>query len=536
MLTKKIQRKYRSQLFRHLDGIAMIPVTTVLSEKGVLDWILSEKVIEVSELSEKFHANEGYLNVALRLMCSQGWLDQDLDNAQDLVRYNINEKTAFAFGMIPQCREVYRHLSSISEFDPKKLSVSRIAHMRVLFDKYRVEFDLPKSNVTVEKEVREQFLMHIEGALAAPLIVMLGMGGMFHKYFMEASFRSDEYHREGEDFEIILDFFTHLNWFEKHGRTYQFTPKGLFFAKRASAYGVTVSYLPTFRKMEELIFGDPLCLKSSAGEEEKHVDREMNVWGSGGAHSAYFKKVDEIIIDLFNRPISEQPKGVLDMGCGNGAFLIHLFDVIDQRTYRGKVLDEYPLLLVGADYNDSALKVTRANLVKADIWAKVVWGDIGRPDLLDQTLTEEYGINMSELLNVRTFLDHNRIWSPPVKRSERISSSTGAFAFEGKRINNNELEDNLLEHFNNWAPFIQKFGLLVIELHTIDPRLTAAHVGKTPTTAYDATHGFSDQFIVEAEVFLRIASEAGLKSDERLRARFPDSELATITVNLLKGY
>jgi tRNA1(Val) A37 N6-methylase TrmN6 len=41
--------------------------------------------------------------------------------------------------------------------------------------------------------------------------------------------------------------------------------------------------------------------------------------GSGGAHETYFKVVDEIIIKLFNyhrRPA----KGILDMGCGNGAF------------------------------------------------------------------------------------------------------------------------------------------------------------------------------------------------------------------------
>ena len=30
--------------------------------------------------------------------------------------------------------------------------------------------------------------------------------------------------------------------------------------------------------------------------------------GSGGAHRLYFQKVDEIIIDLFNLPIEEQPK------------------------------------------------------------------------------------------------------------------------------------------------------------------------------------------------------------------------------------
>ena len=132
--------------------------------------------------------------------------------------------------------------------------------------------------------------------------------------------------------------------------------------------------------MDELIFGNPNIFRSSIPNAlEIHVDREMNVWGSGGAHSAYFKKIDEVVIELFNKPIAEQPKGILDMGCGNGAFLIHLFEVIEQRTKRGALLEEYPFFLVGVDYNKAALKVTRSNLVKADIWAKVIWGDIGDP-------------------------------------------------------------------------------------------------------------------------------------------------------------
>lgn len=123
----------------------------------------------------------------------------------------------------------------------------------------------------------------------------------------------------------------------------------------------------------------------------------MNVWGSGGAHAEYFKVVDEIIIELFNRPINEQPKGILDMGCGNGAFIEHIFDVIERQTARGKILDDYPLFLI-VDYNEAALKVTRANLIKADIWAKVIWGDIGKPDVLATTLQEDYDIDLKELL------------------------------------------------------------------------------------------------------------------------------------------
>jgi hypothetical protein len=363
------------------------------------------------------------------------------------------------------------------------------------------------------------------------------MSGMFHKYFMETSFRPEEFHKNPECFKEILDFLTYLGWFKEKNGKYQFTETGLFYAKRAAAYGVTVSYIPMFRKMEDLLFGNASILRNiGEHEEELHVDREMNVWGSGGAHAEYFKVVDEIIIELFNRPINEQPKGILDMGCGNGAFIEHIFNVIERQTSRGKMLDDYPLFLIGVDYNEAALKVTRANLIKADIWAKVIWGDIGKPDVLANTLLEDYDIDLKELLNVRTFLDHNRIWEKPTHRTpNRVSKSTGAFAHRGERISNNEVEDNLLEHLKKWSVYVEKFGLLNIELHTISPELTAKNLGKTAATAYDATHGFSDQYIVEIEMLHKIASEAGLYSSQDFFTKFPNSELATVSVNLLKG-
>ena len=223
------------------------------------------------------------------------------------------------------------------------------------------------------------------------------------------------------------------------------------------------------------------------------------------------------------------------MGCGNGAFINHIFDVIEYQTLRGKMLEEYPLLLVGADFNQAALKVTRANLIKADIWAKVIWGDIGRPDLLAKDLKEDYNIELKDLLNVRTFLDHNRIWEAPKNITTKISSSTGAYAIQGKRINNNLVEDSLREHLLKWKPYVEQFGLLIIELHTINPEFTAKNIGKTAATAYDATHGYSDQYILEVDVFNKIAAEVGLQPDKNYFSRFPNNDLATVSVNLLKG-
>lgn len=527
----------RSSIFRHLDGLAVAPVAIALQKHAVLEYILIHKQISLKELTKAFKVNEGYLNVGLRVLASQGFLDYAVNNATQEITISVNEKTEIAFLMFPLYEDVVDLLQFSIEFHPRLFEDAPFEKLNIIFEKYKKNYGIILSEDALTRDIQNQILKHVEGYLIGPTIVRLAMNGMFHKYFMETSFRPEEFHRSPENFKKILDFFVHLGWFLEKNGNYQFTETGLFYAKRASAYGVTVSYLPTFAKIEELIFGNPAILRMVAdGENEIHVDREMNVWGSGGAHDTYFKVVDEIIIKLFNLPIEEQPKGILDMGSGNGAFLQHIFEVIDRQTVRGKMLDEYPLFLVGADYNQAALKVARANLIKADIWAKVIWGDIGRPDLLSDDLKENYNIDLKDLLNVRTFLDHNRIWEEPKHISKtRVSSSTGAFAYRGKRISNNLVEDNLLEHLEKWSPYVQKFGLLLIELHTINPKLTAANIGKTPATAYDATHGFSDQYIVEIDVFNKIAAEAGLFPDTSVFKRFPDNDTATVSINLLKG-
>ena len=537
MLTKEEKNTYREELFRHLDGIAVAPIAFSLKEKGVLDFIVTKQQFLLSEITSHCNANEGYLNVGLRMLASQGWLNYEVDNKKDTVTISQNEKSKIAFDHFHLYKDVVYFLRTSEEFHPRNLDKEQFSIINRIFINYKNKKYKANSKDSLVLEIQQQIERHIEGVLVGPLIVFLGMDGMFHKYFMEASFSAEEFHEDPENFSKILDFLYYLGWFTKNNEHYKFTNKGFFFARRSSAYGVTVSYIPTFRRAEELIFGNANMLRSSIPNSiEIHVDREMNVWGSGGAHSAYFKKIDEIIIALFNKPIEEQPKGILDMGCGNGAFLIHLFEVIEQRTKRGALLEEHPLFLVGADYNKAALKVTRSNLVKADIWAKVIWGDIGNPQQLQEDILSNYNIKLSDLLNVRTFLDHNRPWSQPTKiDSNRISTSKGAFVSRGERLNNTLVEQNLKDHFEKWSPYIKKFGLLLIELHTINPSITAANLGLTAATAYDATHGFSDQYILELDVFQKVINEIGINIDHKHFSKFPNNKLATVSINYLKG-
>ena len=263
------------------------------------------------------------------------------------------------------------------------------------------------------------------------------------------------------------------------------------------------------------------------------VNRGMNVWGSGGAHKTYFKKVDEIIVEIFNRPINQQPQGICDMGCGDGSFLEHLYFTVKDQTARGGVLDKHPLVLVGADFNKVARRVAKQTLKKAGIPTfHVIGGDINRPAQLAGDL-EELGLDIHDLLHVRSFLDHNRPYNPPANylSGTRTARSSGAFAHFGQDIPADELEENLVRHLRRWAPYVGRFGLLVLELHTLPPAVTAANLEKTPAVAYDGTHGFSDQYLVELPIFLECVREAGLHADPRFQCKFPASELATVSIN-----
>jgi len=82
---------------------------------------------------------------------------------------------------------------------------------------------------------------------------------------------------------------------------------------------------------------------------------------------------------------------------------------------------------------------------------------------------------------------------------------------------------------------VSKYGLLILELHTIPPEVTAHNLGSTVATAYDGTHGYSDQYIIEVDTMLDAAEKAGLIPEPKYQALFPSEELATISINLFKA-
>ena len=361
---------------------------------------------------------------------------------------------------------------------------------------------------------------YIEGILVGPILSYLG--------FLNTSFKRIE---NKEMYNLIIAIFKSSKLINNR---LELTNKGYFFYDRLSSYGVTTSYLPLLKNLDQLISkNDNLVWKRDNSGNELHINRSMNVWGSGGAHKFYFRKINNIIMDVFNKNIDTQPKGIIDMGCGDGTFLKHCYDIITSQTLRGKYIEKYPLKLIGVDINKAARIATRRTLNKNHIDNIVINGNISDPDHLNNILNNEYNENLNDFISTRTFLDHNRIYAKPKEIKKYNIKTTGSFCYKGNLISNSNIINNLIEHFMNWKKYINKHGLIILELHTIDPNLTKENRGKTLACSYDTTHGFSDQYLIEYQTFIKCANVAKLKLNLKSDL-FPNEKIPTISINYFK--
>jgi len=518
-------KKFRRDLFIHLDGIALIAPLACLFDtdfKEISNLKENNTKIKFRKLTEH-NINQDYLNVTLRLFESQGWIKRKKNDQEFDIKITENGKKIFKeLNVYKKFFSFYKKLSNLSFLDSEIYQ-----SLNILLDEFS---SLKTDNKIIKK--------HIEGLIVGPVLVSLFMNGYTKiNKNNELLFLNQDFHQQ--NFHFVIKLFKKLNFVDDN---LILNEKGLFFCKRSSAYGVTVSYMPLFTKMNTLLFKDTSnILNRDSNGNELHVNRKMNVWGSGGAHKLYFKKIDEIIIEIFNYPIEKQPKGIADMGCGDGTMLIHLYNLIKTKTLRGQLLDKYPLYVIGADFNEEALEATHENLNEENVNHILVQADIGNPDDFNQKLEKSHNIKLNDLLNVRSFLDHNRIFEMPKKEDFNLNNittqSTAAFCANNK---NKMLEPiifklSLIEHFLKWKPYINKFGLILLELHTIKPELCSKNIGNTVATAYDATHGYSNQYIIEYEEFIDAAIIAGLKFEQKFEFNFPSKELTTVSINLISS-
>jgi hypothetical protein len=224
-----------------------------------------------------------------------------------------------------------------------------------------------------------------------------------------------------------------LRLFQVVDAHWDLTVSGQFVLSRLLLLGLGESYRALLMSLPNLRLVDPspLLAERTFPGDEVHVDRLLNIQTSGFWHQKYFSALEVMIGSTFNTmDVSLQPKYVCDMGCGDGALLKRIYAYVRGSTLRGKHLDRFPLTMIGADYNRVSRIETARNLGDAGIPHRVVFGDVGDPLQLLETLHIECGIkDVNCVLHVRSFLDHDRPFIIPTSTvpPDAVLEEDGAF-------------------------------------------------------------------------------------------------------------
>lgn len=259
----------------------------------------------------------------------------------------------------------------------------------------------------------------------------------------------------------------------------------------------------------ELLRAAPALL---AGAEPPPVDRALSIGVSGEVFT-------QLVGPAFQRLLAkvfDGPRALVDVGSGDGTMLRDLWRAAAARTTP-------PPLAVGVEVDPLARAATERTLAAAGIPHVVVDGDVDAPEALARRLASA-GIDLAGAVCVSKSVIHDREWRPPADAEavRRRVPRTRAVAVgpDGERIAPAALEQNLVEHFARWRAAVPRFGMVVADAHCVSPAVAARHVGRTLVTLLEATHGWSRQYLVEADVFRRAAVEAGfaVRGRERLGA------------------
>ena len=508
--------KYRKILFNHLDGIVCITTILALHKTQILDFIFRQRIFSINDILNEKKISPGYLSISLRTLRSLDMIDFNHKDDELSHKYIIKNNFKNIFNDINKINNIQKILIDHSQFihlSEDELNDYLDAILKINLNEFKNKIDESSYN-------------YIEGIIIGPLLANLA----FYKYIkLDLRNKIIEVNIKNRFKNIIYKIFKNIDYLDINNKL---SIKGEYFLSKSSSYGVTVSYLNTLNHIDEMLTTNPNYIwKRTIDNHEIHVNRSMNVWGSGGAHKTYFKKIDKIIIRIFNQDIKKQPEGIIDIGCGDGTFLKHVYEVIMTKTIRKKYIEKYPITLIGTDINKKARESSRETL--KGINSYIIEGNISNPSKINETIKKSYKLELENFVNCRTFLDHNRIFEKTDNFVDHDIFSTGNFCFKGQIISSYDLISNFISHMFSWKPYIKKFGLIIIELHTLDPKITRNNPGDTLACAYDATHGYSDQYLIEYEVFKNCLNYLDMKITKENEYLFP-KDMPTVSINYIK--
>lgn len=506
-------------LNRYAHGYLAIPVIMSCRKHGMFELFQDGQVdLSKKQLAKHLQANTGNLQIALRLLHSMNWI---VPLNEDNNKYRLISKK---YKLIPDdILDLFQfpfedYLLNCNSSPPLYPWLLRSMQHWSINDSLLADF--------------------LDGLLVIPLLLAM------RRYELMVS-------RDGKQFTFsdkinltvrkeLFQFMQTKKWLHGNPETFYLSNIGEFIWERIFNNAALMSYFPMISHIDTLLFGDAKTVfQRHLNGQESHIDRTLNVIGSGFQHEHFFADLTETLGHLFDRlPYDEQPKYIIDMGCGDGTLLKRIYQYIESKTGRGQELANHPLVMIGVDYNEEALIVTRETL--KEIPHLTLKGDINDPEKL---LTDLCAMNISdpdEMLHVRSFLDHDRPYLAPQQREcvvkYRQLMFSGVYVDElGKLIQPCEMMQSLVEHFQRWAKIIGRHGLMILEVHCLPPQTVYQFLNQCENLHFDAYHALSKQSLVEPEYFLIAASEAGLLPIPQFTHKYPRIlPFARITLNWFK--
>jgi SAM-dependent methyltransferase len=507
------RRSRRWIVFVHQDGIIVSTTVWALAELGILGASPAGERPLCALYPDVTPGGFGYLRVGLRCLASQGWLEDSPtgDPATTMIRWSATGRAVapyldryvaagrFLAGFDRREDDAWSH-----PWDPRQVE-SFVDLSRLACERWRLGPELAD-------ETRALVSTHLDATLVVPAMISLS----------ETERLGDEGPSLPDDplGEAIGRVLGTLGWVNDAGA---WTSAGHEAASLSVHFGMAGSYLPMLARLPELFRGQ-VTVATDAGESEWHVQRRLNVLASATAHRRYFADANDLFLELFDRePANEQPRFVADLGCGDGSWLAHIYDLIMRRTLRGKLSEECPLLMVGIDYNLLALDQARRLLAASGIPALLIQGDVSDPDAVAVTLAD-HGLSMEDGLHIRAFIDHNRRYRGAEPEAGVRGVSSGAYVGPGGlSLDGAAVEGDLVAHLRRWAPHLAKHGLVALEAHCVEPSVAREHLGATHSVAFDGYHGYSHQYPVEHTAFRDCCRLAGLRFASEWERRYPVS-------------
>ncbi len=499
----------------HVSGGAMGTTVAVLERHGALaDLLAARSPVMIDALAGGTGLQPAYAQLASQILATQG--------LAALWRAGTSEATA---RLTDDGRAWARHAAAYDRFEDV-LDLAGTLRAALAGGPIPAErFPLGASSRARDAvgaapaDLAERLRLHLRGPLIAVAVHELGRARAFGRIARAplgwCPLDALELPRPALDACVAL--LAEEGWLVRDDDLVRMTPEGLAGVRWMALYGYLVGYLGVLRGVGTLLGlegaadDDPTAVKSD-DDRTLLLAGKAQVFARGGLRGPF----EDMVRAVFDaEPLAAQPRLLLDMSAGDGSVLATLHELIVTRSRRGAALREHPLTLVGLAGSAIARERAADRLARAGVPCLLLQATIEDPDRVASDLARA-GLDLRHALVVSKTCIHGRAYRGThgitLREAEEHARDGIYVSPDGELIAPAALEDDLAAFFARWASWLPRHGMIAADAHAVPAGVAAASWPLSVVTHVVATHGYSAQYLVEADVFRRAAHRGGFVS------------------------